>query len=92
MAGPVFTAAYSIWEDADADEANHAWIHNVAKAMAPNSIGAYVGEAELDRPSRLQQSYSPTAWARLKALQAKYDPKGMFRTAQSLAQQLKSAA
>lgn len=92
MAGPVFAASYSIWEDAAADEANHAWIRNLAKAMAPTSIGAYVGEAELDRTSRLQDSYSPAAWARLKALQAKYDPSGMFRNAQSLAAALKSAA
>jgi FAD/FMN-containing dehydrogenase len=92
MAGPVFTAAYSIWEDAAADDVNHAWIRNLAKAMAPTSIGAYVGEADLDRPSRLQDSYSPAAWAKLKMLQAKYDPSGMFRNAQSLAASLKSAA
>ena len=92
MAGPVFAAAYSIWDDAAADDVNRAWIRQVANTMSPTSIGAYVGEADLDRPSRLEDSYSPAAWTKLKALQAKYDPSGMFRNAQSLAASLKSAA
>lgn len=92
MAGPVFTAAYSIWEEPAADQANHAWLRQVGRAMAPSSIGAYVGEADLDRPSRLESSYSPAAWSRLKALQAKYDPSGLFRNTQSLAAAIQSAA
>lgn len=92
MAGKVFACGYSIWEDPAEDEVNQAWIRQLARVMAPSSIGAYVGEADLDRPSRLEDSYSPAAWGRLKALQAKYDPSGMFRNAQSLAASLKSAA
>lgn len=92
MAGPVFTAAYAIWEDRAADAANHGWIGDVSKAMAPYAVGAYVGEADLDRPSGLARSYAPAAWAKLAALQAKYDPTGVFRNAQSLATALKSAA
>lgn len=92
MAGPVFAAAYSIWEDPAADEANHGWLRQLAQAMAPTTTGAYVGEADLDRPAKLESSYSPVAWARLKALQAKYDPAGLFRSAQSLAADLRPAA
>lgn len=92
MAGPVFACGYSIWEDPAADEVNHAWIRRVAKAMAPTTIGAYVGEADLDRPKRLEDSYAPAAWVKLQMLQTKYDPNGMFRNAQSLAASLKSAA
>jgi hypothetical protein len=92
MAGPVFAAAYSIWDDPAADEANHAWIRQVGKVMAPTTIGAYVGEADLDRPTRLADSYSQAARTKLQMLQTKYDPKGTFRNAQSLAASLKSAA
>lgn len=92
MAGPVFACGYSIWEDPAADDANHAWIRQLAKVMAPTTIGAYVGEADLDRPQRLEDSYSPAAWTKLQMLQTKYDPNGMFRNAQSLAASLKSAA
>jgi FAD/FMN-containing dehydrogenase len=92
MAGPVFAAAYSIWDDPAADEANHAWIRLVGKVMAPTTIGAYVGEADLDRPARLADSYSQAAWTKLQMLQTKYDPRGTFRNAQSLAASLKSAA
>lgn len=92
MAGPVFVASYSIWDDPTADDVNHTWLRDLAKVMAPTTIGAYVGEADLDRPARLAQSYAPDAWAKLQMLQTKYDPKGTFRTAQSLAASLKSAA
>lgn len=92
MAGPVFACAYSIWEDPAADDANRAWISQVARVMAPTTIGAYVGEADLDRPRRLQESYSPAVWRKLQMLQTKHDPKGMFRNAQSMAASLRSAA
>ena len=55
-------------------------------------LGQDVGEADLDRPTRLEASYAPAAWAKLQMLQTKYDPKGTFRNAQSLAASLKSAA
>ena len=92
MAGKVFACGYSIWENPAEDDVNRAWIRQVAKVMAPTTIGAYVGEADLDRPARLEDSYSPAAWRRIKALQAKYDPSGLFRNAQSLAAALKPAA
>ena len=92
MAGPVFAVGYAIWDDPATDEANHAWIRQLAKAMAPTTVGAYVGEADLDRPARLEASFGPAAWTKLQMLQTKYDPKGTFRNAQSLAASLKSAA
>lgn len=92
MAGKVFACGYSIWENPVDDDVNQAWIRQVAKVMAPTSIGAYVGEADLDRPARLEDSFSAAAWGRIKALQEKYDPSGMFRNAQSIAAALKPAA
>jgi len=92
MAGRAFTAVYAIWEDQAEDEANIGWMRAIARKLAPSVIGAYVGEADLDRPNRLESTYSPAAWARLKTLQDKYDPQRIFRSEQSLAGTMKPAA
>ena len=92
MAGRAFTAVYAIWQDQAEDEANMSWVRSIARKLAPSSIGAYVGEADLDQPDRLEKSFSPEAWARIKALQQKYDPQRIFRSEQSLAGTLKPAA
>ena len=48
-------------------------------AIAPISLGHYVGEADLDVGGKLERCYAPEALARLRALQRKYDPRGMFK-------------
>lgn len=92
MAGRAFTAAYAIWQDKADDDANIGWLRALGRRLAPSSIGAYVGEADLDEPRKLEMSYSPAAWTRIKALQEKYDPQSIFRSEQSLAGTLKPAA
>jgi len=76
--GPVFACAYAIWADPHADEANVGWLRKTSDKVLPSSIGHYVGEADLDRPERLRGAYAPEAWAKLKALQNRYDPHGIF--------------
>jgi len=85
MVGPIFACSYAIWDDQAGDEENINWLRGTAGQLAPITIGAYVGEADLNRQGRLPRCFSAEAWNRLKALQAKYDPSGIFRTAQSLA-------
>jgi hypothetical protein len=46
------------------------------------TIGHYLGEADLDNPTRTPGSFSPKAWSRLKTLQTTYDPNGTFRKPQ----------
>jgi FAD/FMN-containing dehydrogenase len=79
MIGPVFASVYSIWDDPQADAANVGWLKQTSDAVLPSTIGHYVGEADLERPDRLRGAYSPEAWAKLKALQKRYDPKGIFQ-------------
>ncbi len=92
MIAPAFACSYAIWDDAADDEANVGWLRSTAHKLAPLARGAYVGEADLDRPMHIRRCFSAEAWNRLKALQAKYDPAGLFRTQQSLAVPLDSAA
>jgi hypothetical protein len=79
MIGPVFAAAYSIWDDPQADAANLGWLREASDAVLPSAIGHYVGEADLERPERLRGAFTAQAWNKLKLLQRRYDPKGMFR-------------
>ena len=48
--GRVFGALYAIWEDEDGDAANIGWLRAAIDGVAPLCTGAYVGEADLDRP------------------------------------------
>jgi FAD/FMN-containing dehydrogenase len=79
MVGPVFGMSYAIWEDPAADETNLRWLRDTGEKIAPMTIGHYLGEADLETPSRTPASFSPAAWSRLKSLQTTYDPKGTFR-------------
>lgn len=79
MAGPAFSATYAIWQDEDMDGVNFDWLRDTSAAMAPISIGHYVGEADLDVGGKLERCYAPAALERLRALQRKYDPHGVFK-------------
>lgn len=79
MAGPVFSATYAIWQGEEHDQANFAWLRRTSAGIAPISLGHYLGEADLDAPGHLDTSYAPAALQRLKQLQRKYDPTGLFR-------------
>ena len=85
MIGPVFACAYSIWDDLQSDAANVGWLRQTSDAVMPAAIGHYVGEADLERPERLRGAYTPDALAKLKRLQKRYDPKGIFRRSSAAA-------
>ncbi len=76
--GRVFGALYAIWQDEDEDAANIGWLRSAIDSLTPLCTGAYVGEADLERPDRALPTLSPEARARLSLLRATYDPKGLF--------------
>lgn len=85
--GRIFGALYAIWQDRDADAANIGWLRAAIDRVAPLCTGAYVGEADLDRPDRALPTLSAAARARLCDLCARHDPHGLFRPRiQTLAQ------
>lgn len=76
--GRIFGALYAIWEDAGEDRANMNWLRASVDRLTPVCTGAYVGEADLERPDRALPTLSPAAQSRLAALRAKHDPAGLF--------------
>ena len=76
--GRVFGAVYAIWEDAEEDTSNFGWLRATIDRVAPLCTGAYVGEADLDRPDRALPTLTPEVAARLAALRAQHDPMGLF--------------
>jgi FAD/FMN-containing dehydrogenase len=78
LSGRAFGAAYAVWTDPSEDERHWAWLRATADAVAPATLGHYVGEADLDRSGRIAGCFSPAAWDRLGALRQRYDPTGLF--------------
>lgn len=78
MVGPTFGCTYAIWQDAEQDQANLAWVRGTSEKIAPISLGHYIGEADLDIAERSRRSFAPETFERLRELQCKYDPAGLF--------------
>ncbi len=76
--GRIFGALYAIWEGDEDDAANTSWLRAAIDAVAAVCTGAYVGEADLERPDRTLPTLSSEVQARLADLRAAYDPKGLF--------------
>jgi FAD/FMN-containing dehydrogenase len=76
--GRVFGAVYAIWEDEAGDAANIGWLRATIDDVTPLATGAYVGEADLDRPHRVLRTLSSEASARLAELRSAHDPAGLF--------------
>jgi FAD/FMN-containing dehydrogenase len=76
--GRIFGALYAIWEGEEDDARNIGWLRTAIDGVAPLCIGAYVGEADLDRSDRVLPTLAPEARARLAALRAQHDPRGVF--------------
>lgn len=84
--GRVLGVLYAIWEDDENDTANIGWLRAAVDGVTPICTGAYVGEADLERPDRVLPTLSSEARARLEALRLHHDPSGVFmRRAPSLA-------
>lgn len=77
--GRVFGALYAIWEHEEGDVANIGWLRTSIDSIAPFCTGAYVGEADLDRPHRVLPTLAPAARARLEDLRAAFDPENVFQ-------------
>lgn len=78
VSGRAFGAAYAIWTEPSEDARQRAWLRDTADAVAPVTLGHYVGEADLDRPGRMAGCFSPAAWDRIGALRQWHDPVGLF--------------
>jgi FAD/FMN-containing dehydrogenase len=73
-----------MWEGADADDENIAWVRETTAAFQPHIASGMalnfmteIGDAEL------MESYGPKL-AKLRALKTKYDPTNLFRLNQNI--------
>jgi len=79
MSAKYYGGPWSQWTDASQDEANTAWQETCLRLLRPFLKGHYVGETDtVSYPGNVRASYSESAWKRLEALRAKYDPEGVF--------------
>jgi len=79
LAAPLYIGVYSIWKNADDDEANERWHHETLKSLEPITRGHYMGETNLlASPTRAAESLAPGVWQRLQTIRRRYDPHGAF--------------
>ena len=79
MAKPLYIGCYSVWDNADDDEANERWHHETLKSLEPITRGHYMGETDLlASPTRAAESLAPGVWERLQTIRQRYDPQGVF--------------
>jgi FAD/FMN-containing dehydrogenase len=76
--GRLFALCYAIWDDAADDAENRAWHRSAVDVLEPLVVGHYVGEADLARANRIERSFAPDVWQRLREITARYDPTGLF--------------
>jgi FAD/FMN-containing dehydrogenase len=79
ISGRLMSTIYGIWEDSGADEENLAWLRGLSDQLVPSAIGAYVGEADLDRPNHRLPLLSEEVRHRLGIIRSHYDPENLFR-------------
>lgn len=76
--GNVYIAAHALWDNAANDAKMHEWTSGSMRKLERFSVGSKLNDdATVRRPSRY---FSDAASAKLKALTAKHDPDGVFRS------------
>jgi FAD/FMN-containing dehydrogenase len=79
LAAPLYIGVYSVWNNADDDQANERWHHETLKSLEPITRGHYMGETDLlASPNRAAESLAPGVWQRLQTIRQRYDPDGAF--------------
>jgi FAD/FMN-containing dehydrogenase len=77
--GHAHVGCYALWRDRSADEANLAWLRDLAAAAEPPATGHYIAETGLPAGrARARASFTASAWKRLESLRATHDPDGVF--------------
>ena len=77
VVGDTFVGAYAVWDAADDDAANFAWLQQTKKTLAARACGQYINEVDAFRDtSAPARCFSPGAWQKLSEVRKQYDPKG----------------
>jgi FAD/FMN-containing dehydrogenase len=82
MQDDLYIALYAVWQDQAEDAAHQAWVTDHMRSLESFSSGIQLADENLGaRPFRF---LADANLARLQALRAKYDPRGMFHSYMSL--------
>jgi FAD/FMN-containing dehydrogenase len=81
MIGSVYLACYAIWGRPEEDDINRKWVIKTMELLRPHMKGHYINESNyVDIHARRMNSFSTTAWEKLKRLSSKYDPDNLFHS------------
>ena len=73
-------SVYGVWfSDNEHNVAN--WADAISDELDSYAEGRYINETDcFRRPDQVAQAYTPEKWEKLKAVNSKYDPEGLFHT------------
>jgi hypothetical protein len=81
MYARTFAAAYAMWDDPAADDANLTWLPTAMARFEDGATGHYVAEADLRASdSHARRSFTEDTWTRLAELRRRIDPDCLFAT------------
>jgi FAD/FMN-containing dehydrogenase len=79
MTSRIYGGPWTMWREAEADQANAAWHRAVTAALKPFNIGYYIGESNtVEQPEIVARAFTNETWERLCALRERYDPDRVF--------------
>ncbi len=79
VTGPLFLNWSARWDSASRDDEHLRWMDDFARSIEQVMTGCYVNETDfMRRPHWIEKCYSATSRKRLAAIQARYDPGGIF--------------
>lgn len=79
MHASVYGGPWTMWWDAEDDQANSDWHRDLITTLRPFNLGYYLGESDtVERPANVVEAFTAEKWKKLCALRAKHDPEGVF--------------
>lgn len=69
-----YFALYTVWEHESDDERCRTWVKDIMTDVAPQSVGAYLGDSDFQQ--RKTKFWTDENAAKLMQLRRKYDPRG----------------
>jgi FAD/FMN-containing dehydrogenase len=76
MQSEIYSATYVIYGDESRDAEYRAWLNEAMADLQPVTAGQYLGDS--DFTNRQLRFMGDEQWARLRAIRAERDPKGLF--------------
>jgi FAD/FMN-containing dehydrogenase len=74
--GNVYIATYAVYTDEADDERYRSWVHTRTAEIARHGAGVYLGDTDFTR--RQDRFLSDANFRRLREIQARWDPRGLF--------------